>query len=183
MCIIMVRARWSLLEYCHHTSRRCMFRFSLLGKSIDVWLSFRSSFGADNFSVCDKLLPRNAREYWKRSFQEVLEMRRKNSCKCTCVCKRRVVFSLSAIYYVKGNRALGNSILRNFVHVTAKCNNYQHSFIAHTIRDSNSSPNRFIEEQSVKTFKMVVMPCLEKRWPRSFIMVNIYLTLAPCLIS
>ena len=53
-----------LVTILHHTSRRCMFRFTLLGKSIYVYLSFRSYFGADNFSVCDKLLlARNASKF------------------------------------------------------------------------------------------------------------------------
>ena len=53
-----------LFTILRHTSGRCMFRFSLLGKSIYVYLSFQSYFGADSFSVCDKLLlARNARKF------------------------------------------------------------------------------------------------------------------------
>ena len=37
--------------------------------------------------------------------------------------------------------------------VSAKTNKYQHNFIASTIRDWNSLPNRVIEEQSVEAFK------------------------------
>ena len=85
-------------------------------------------------------------------------MRRKSSCTlymCLHV-KGECFFSLSVIYYVKGNRALGNSILRNFVQVSAKSNNYQLSSIARTIRDWNSLLNRVIEEQSVEAFKIAV---------------------------
>ena len=52
------------------------------------------------------------------------------------------------IYYLKGDRALGNSILRNS---SSECQNQdQHSFIAPTNTDWNSLPNGVIEKQSVK---------------------------------
>ena len=52
------------------------------------------------------------------------------------------------IYYLKGDRALGNSILRNS---SSECQNQdQHSFIARTNTDWNSLPNGVIEKQSVK---------------------------------
>ena len=52
------------------------------------------------------------------------------------------------IYYLKGDRALGNSILRNS---SSECQNQdQHSFIARTNTDWNSLPNIVIEKQSVK---------------------------------
>ena len=52
------------------------------------------------------------------------------------------------MYYLKGDRALGNSILRNS---SSECQNQdQHSFIASTNTDWNSLPNGVIEKQSVK---------------------------------
>ena len=52
------------------------------------------------------------------------------------------------IYYLKGDRALGNSILRNS---SSECQNQdQHSFIARANTDWNSLPNGVIEKQSVK---------------------------------
>ena len=52
------------------------------------------------------------------------------------------------IYYLKGDRALVNSIPRNS---PSECQNqHQHSFIARTNRDWNSLPNGVIEKQSVK---------------------------------
>ena len=52
------------------------------------------------------------------------------------------------IYYLKGDRALGNSILRNS---SSECQNQdQHSFIARTNTDWNSLPNGVIEKQSVE---------------------------------
>ena len=47
------------------------------------------------------------------------------------------------IYYLKGDRARGNSILRNSL---SECQNQdQHSFIARTNTDWNSLPNGVIE--------------------------------------
>ena len=52
------------------------------------------------------------------------------------------------IYYLKGDRALANSILRNS---SSECQNQdQHSFIVRTNTDWNSLPNGAIEKQSVK---------------------------------
>ena len=52
------------------------------------------------------------------------------------------------IYYLKGDRALGNSILRNS---SSECQNQdQHSFIVRTNTDWNSLPNGVIEKQSVE---------------------------------
>ena len=52
------------------------------------------------------------------------------------------------MYYLKGDRALGNSILRNS---SSECQNQdQHSFIARTNTDWNSLPNGVIEKQSVE---------------------------------
>ena len=75
----------------------------------------------------------------------------------------KVVSGLSAIqfppylYYLKGDRALGNSHPKKFIQVGTKTNKYQHSFIARTIRDWNSLPNSLIEKQSVEAFKKAVM--------------------------
>ena len=55
---------------------------------------------------------------------------------------------LYPIYYLKGDRALSNSILRNS---SSECQSQdQHSFIAPTNTDWNSLPNGIIEKQSVK---------------------------------
>ena len=52
------------------------------------------------------------------------------------------------IYYLKGDRALGNSILRNS---SSECQNQdQHSFIVRTNTDWHSLPNGVIEKQPVK---------------------------------
>ena len=75
----------------------------------------------------------------------------------------KVVSGLSAIqfspylYYLKEDRALGNSHPKKVIQVGAKTNKYQHSFIARTIRDWNSLPNSVIEKQSVDAFKKAVM--------------------------
>ena len=52
------------------------------------------------------------------------------------------------IYYLTGDRALGNSILRNSS--SESQNQDQHSFIARTNTDWNSLPNGVIEKQSVE---------------------------------
>ena len=52
------------------------------------------------------------------------------------------------IYYLKCDRALGNSILRNSS--IERRTQDQHSFIARTNTDWNSLPNGVIEKQSVK---------------------------------
>ena len=61
---------------------------------------------------------------------------------------RRGFIRFHPIYYLKGDRALGNSILRNS---SSECQNQdQHSFIARTNTDWNSLPNGVIEKQSVE---------------------------------
>ena len=70
----------------------------------------------------------------------------------------KVASGLSAIqfplylYYLKGDRALGNSYPKKFIQVAAKTNKYQQSFIGRTIRNWNSLPNSVIEKQLVEAF-------------------------------
>ena len=83
------------------------------------------------------------------------------------------------MYYLKGDRALGNSILRNS---SSECQNQdQHSFIARTNTDWNSLPNGVIEKQSVKAVceNGRQVPPLKTLTPELFIIFFIiYWTLA-----
>ena len=78
------------------------------------------------------------------------------------------------IYYLKGDRALGNSILRNS---SSECQNQdQHSFIARTNTDWNSLPNIVIEKQSVKAVceHGGQLPSLKTLTPDLFIIIFFY---------
>ena len=68
------------------------------------------------------------------------------------------LYNFHPIYYLKGDKALGNSTLtKKFIQVGAKTNKYHHSFFERTIRDWNSLPNSVIEKKSVEAFKKAVM--------------------------
>ena len=82
------------------------------------------------------------------------------------------------IYYLKGDRALGNSILRNS---SSECQNQdQHSFIARTNTDWNSLPNIVIEKQSVKAVceHGGQLPSLKTLTPDLFIIIFFLLSFA-----
>ena len=82
------------------------------------------------------------------------------------------------IYYLKGDRALGNSILRNS---SSECQNQdQHSFIARTNTDLNSLPNIVIEKQSVKAVceHGGQLPSLKTLTPDLFIIIFLLLSSA-----
>ena len=80
------------------------------------------------------------------------------------------------IYNLKGDMALGNSILRNS---SSECQNQdQHSFIARTNTDWNSLPNGVIEKQSVKAVcengHGRQVPPLKTLTPELFIIIFFY---------
>lgn len=157
MCIIMVRAGWSLLQYCiTHQEGVCSVSLCWENRFTCTWV-FGHTSGLTIFQfVTSFFLHGMLVSFEKESFKKSSKWEGKVYVRCTCVCKSEsVFFSLSAIYYVKGNRALGKAI--PFVQVSAKCNKYQwYSFIARTVRDWNSLANKVIEQQSVEAFKMAV---------------------------
>lgn len=63
--------------------------------------------------------------------------------------------------------------------VSAKKNKYHHTFIASTIRDWNSLPNRVVEEQSVEALKKAARCHVSKNADP---IINLYSTRAPYLI-
>ena len=71
------------------------------------------------------------------------------------------------IYYLKGDRALGNFILRNS---SSECQNQdQHSFKARSNTDWNSSQMVSLKSSLWRqSVKMAVKYHLWKRWPRTF---------------
>ena len=82
-----------LVTILHHTSRRCMFRFSLLGKSIYVYLSFRSYSGLTVFQfVTSFFLHGMLESLEKESFKKSSKWEGKVYVRCTCVCKSESVF-------------------------------------------------------------------------------------------